>query len=101
MAVQVQSEYEEQQRSHEQVVGQSSNMLAQFNDLQARSGHQHQLPYSSAAIIKLQHKLPCTCRASLHIAGTLAEAVLTQYIPGWQLADCDKHKLSCALLSDA
>lgn len=34
--MQVQSEYEEQQRAHEEVVGQSSDMLAQFNDLQAR-----------------------------------------------------------------
>lgn len=34
--MQVQSEYEEQQHAHEQVVSQSSNMLAQFNDLQAR-----------------------------------------------------------------
>ncbi|DBA96427.1 TPA: Nucleolar protein 58, variant 2 [Trebouxia sp. C0004] len=33
---QAQAEFEEQQRAHEQVVGESSNMLIQFNDLQAR-----------------------------------------------------------------
>ena len=37
MLTQVQAEFEEQQQAHEQVVGQSTNMLAQFNDLQARS----------------------------------------------------------------
>lgn len=35
----MQSEYEEQQRAHEEVVGDSSNMLMQFNDLQARQAH--------------------------------------------------------------
>lgn len=35
--MQVQTELEEQQQAHEQVVGQSTNMLTQFNDLQARS----------------------------------------------------------------
>lgn len=49
ITMQVQSEYEEQQRAHEQVVGQSSNMLVQFNDLQARSVHNRRVLYCRAA----------------------------------------------------
>ena len=47
---QVQAEFEEQQQAHEQVIRQSSNMLAQFNHLQTRN--------SVPAFVNVLHTAP-------------------------------------------
>ena len=70
---QVQAELQEQQQAHEQVVGQSSTMLAQFNDLQARS-------------VSCFYSLHCIIHTHKHISYHPSGMIMPCYmLPYWAL----------------